>query len=145
MKQLNPEKIRKFLHKLQQVSASKQHSFIRKAKAAEIRALLHIAYNYLKGGASKLAIKDRKRINQRGGRIRELAIKCLSHSSRCKNGVLCRPEGIVKARQLLQRGGFFPALIPLIAAIAPLIGKAALAGAVSAGTGLAVKKIAENV
>ena len=43
-------------------------------------------------------------------------------------------------KSIIQVGGFLPFLLPLI----PLIAKAALAGAVSTGVGLAVKKIADR-
>lgn len=44
-------------------------------------------------------------------------------------------------KQVVQTGGALPFLIPLIA---PLIAKAALAGAVSTGVGVATKKILEG-
>lgn len=59
--------------------------------------------------------------------------KDVSYMSKCKS--------MKKARQrLVQRGGFLPALLPLLA----IIGKGLLGGAAAAGAGALVKKITRS-
>src|SRR5713101_2518008 len=143
---VNETVIRKFLYSLQSTKGKHIGRLVKRAKPHLIRALLAIAHHYY-SGKSKLSPQQNKRVSQGRAKIGEFANTCLSHTLHKKGAVHCKAEGVKRARKLLvnQKGGFFPALIPLIVALAPLIGKAALAGAVSAGAGLAVKKIADNV
>jgi len=144
----NKDNIRNFIHSLQKEKGNRKeiHNIIKRATPAQIKSLLIIAYKYC-SGKKKLNPQQNKKVCRGKRKIEQFANTCLSHTLHRVGQVHCKSEGVKRARGLLlnQRGGFFPALIPLFAAIAPLIGKAALAGAVSAGAGLAVKKIADNV
>lgn len=132
---------KQFLDKLQASSPKDRRAQIVRAKAGEIRAIVEIVLNFLKGN---LPVKDPQVFRKHRHKLRTLINKCCSQTVKKKNSYHIKPQQVGVARQLLnqQRGGFLPFLIPLIAAAGPLIAKAALAGAVSTGVGLGIKKLA---
>ena len=96
-----------------------------------ICALVEIIHNLLQGRI-QMSPKQKKKIQKYKKQFRLLSEKCIRNKNINKK----------KARKVVvQTGGALPFLIPLIA---PLIAKAALAGAVSTGVGIATKKLLDK-
>ena len=125
----NKENVSDFLHTLQRVKGNQIGRIVKKAKPQLIRALLHIAHQY-HSGKTQLPPHHNKQVGKGRQKIGQFANTCLSHTLHKKGAIHCKPEGVRRARQLLvnQKGGFFAALLPLIAAIAPLVIKAFTGG-----------------
>lgn len=97
-----------------------------------ICALVEIIHNLLHERV-KVSPSQKKRLAKYKNLFRLINQKCIRNKKHINKK---------KARQyIVQSGGALPFLIPLIA---PLIAKAALAGAVSTGVGLATKKILDK-
>jgi len=151
---LNKDKALKFARKLIEArrKPKDRSALIQQASPQDIRALLNIGYNYVTG-KRKLKRRYREKVERHSPKIKKFVYSCLSHTrgKKRKGAVHCKAEGVQKARKLLvnQRGGFFPALIPLIiglvSAAAPIAAKAALVGAATAGAAAVVNKIVQTV
>jgi hypothetical protein len=121
---------------------SQRRQLIKRAKPEQLKNIASVVYNTLAG---RIDLKNhrgvRRHLLRHREKIRRFVNSCCSPTLRTDK-VHIKPEGVARIRQLLgsktseQEGGILPALIPLLA----LLLKAALAGAVSAGTGLVVKK-----
>lgn len=125
---------------------SKQQSFLEVLRTAKpklrklllqncddkvICALVEIIHNLLQGHI-QLSPNQKKKIQKYKKLFRQLSQKCVKKKNINRK----------KARKVIvQSGGALPFLIPLIL---PLIAKAALAGAVSTGVGIATKKILDK-
>lgn len=140
---MTQNKHKHFLDTLKASTPRERRDLINRAKPNEIRTIVEIVLNFLKGN---LTVKNPQQYKRHRHKLRELINKCCSPTIKKKNKYHIKPKQIGTARQLLnqQKGGILPFLIPLIAAAGPLIAKAALAGAVSTGVGLGVKKLAES-
>lgn len=97
-----------------------------------ICALVEIIHNLLNGNIP-LSKNQKKKLKKYKKQFRFLSKKCIQKNKNINTK---------KARKtVVQTGGALPFLLPLII---PLIAKAALAGAVSAGVGVATKKILDR-
>lgn len=117
-------------------------ALICRATPEQLKSIVGVLYNTLKGKIP-LNSHQRRHVFKNRLKFRNFINSCCSATRKKKDRVHIKPEGVRKIRRHLsasvnQQGGLFPLLIPLLA----LAGKAALAGAVTAGTGLAIKKIA---
>lgn len=119
-----------------------RRELVQRASCDQLKTIPSLVYNILRGQITlprKSLARRHTLINQK--KLGRFVNSCCTPTVKSpKNRVHIKPAGVQYVREQLQqqRGGVFPLLFPLIA----LAGKAALAGAVSAGTGLAVKKIA---
>ena len=119
----------KFLHQL--ANKQDQSKLLKKSSPSQIRAILELSVNN---------VVRSKKPNQE---IVTLVRKCCSPTLHRKGSVHVKALGIVKAKKILnQTGGFLP-LIPLLLSVLPFIGKAVLAGVVTAGAVHLVKKALE--
>lgn len=100
-----------------------------------VRALVEIVVNLLKGNIPSTP-SQRNRLRCYKHRLRRIYRTCFNqkcHKIKVKNGYFP-----ILRRKVVQIGGALPFIIPLLA---PLIGKAALGGAVAATSGHIAKKL----
>lgn len=98
-----------------------------------VHSLIEIILNVLYGHID-LTPNQRKKLKRFKHAFRQLTRKCVSKKTKRINSKQAR-------KNLIQSGGAFPFLIPLIA---PLIAKAALSGIVATTAGIATKKLLEK-
>lgn len=116
----------KFLKQL--TDKDNRSKLLKGASPSQIRAILELAVNNVINAKSP------------NHKVTSLVRNCCSPTLHKKGHVHVKPLGIVKAKSILnQKGGFLP-FLPLLLSALPLIGKAALAGAVTAGAGHLVNK-----
>lgn len=120
-------------------SPSARRRIIQRATSDQLRAIAGLIYNILKGQV-RLDRKGQQLVSKHRERFRRFINTNCSPTLHRPGCIHVKPAGIRRIRGELsqQRGGFLPFLLPLLG----LVGKAALAGAVTGATGLAVKKIA---
>ena len=104
-------------------------SLLQHFKKEQIRALLEVLFNIRKFAYSN---KEKKRLS----RYNLLGKQLLSAIGKNRRVNMSNTRNILTKNK--QVGGFLPLLL------LPIIAKAALAGAVSTGTGLAIKAIADS-
>lgn len=126
-----------FICRLGNSNSDTCRQLLRQAQPQQIKSIISVVYNILKG-AVPLTPAQKRLVRKHKDLLRKFVNSscCLSK----KNKAYVNSEAVKKVRRHLseQKGGILPILLPLLA----LAGKAALAGAVTAGTGLAVKKLA---
>lgn len=140
------QKHQPFLNRLAHTGDCKERrKLINRASSEQLKTIPSLVYNILTGKLdlsekNSESKKVRNHICANRLKFRKFINSCCSPTKHRRGRIHIKPKGVEYLRNQLaqQRGGFFPLLIPLLA----LAGKAALAGAVSAGTGLVVKKIA---
>ena len=127
-------KLDKYLPHLEVLKSSKpklSKAIINNADPNFIKGLVEGLMNILHG-RTKLSDQKLKQLKHYKNYLRNIDKQCCSK----KEPIKIKHK---KARKLLvQKGGVFPFLIPLLA---PIIAKAALGGAVAATTGVVTKKI----
>jgi hypothetical protein len=100
---------------------------LEKADDGVICALAEIIVNLMQGNI-RISSQQKRKLMHHKALLRAIVNQC-SHK---------HPNKTKLRKKIIQTGGFLPFLLPLI----PLIAKAALAGAVSTGVGVAINKIA---
>lgn len=121
---------------LQVLSSANPHlrkAILEKCDKNVVNALIEIILNVLQGHVG-MTPKQRKKLQKFKHYFRTIKQKCVSKKSKLINSNKAR-------KTLIQSGGVFPFLIPLIA---PLIAKAALSGIVATTAGFATKKLIER-
>lgn len=125
----NVKREKAILKVLQSASPKLRKAILSNANDKTICTLVEVVSNLLKGNIP-MKPHQRKQLLKYKNKLRKLTKCCSKH-----NKVINK----LKARKLLnQSGGALPFLIPLLL---PLIAKAALSGAIAAGTGIATKKL----
>jgi len=122
------EKHSPILEVLQKASPKLRKAILEQCDSQVICVLSEIILNLLNGHIN-LSSKQKQKLKKYKNKFRELASQC--NQSKRINKKTAR-------KLLIQTGGAFPLLLGLLG---PIIAKAALGGAVAAGTGIATKKI----
>lgn len=109
-------------------------AIIKNSDNQTVKALVEIVVNLLKGNIP-LTNKQKSNLEKYRNKLRQVYRTCYN----CKKQKI---SNINKGRKLIiQTGGFFPAIIPILA---PLIAKAAIGGVIGAASGYATKKLIEK-
>lgn len=118
-----------FLKRLVKASSkSELRKIILKATSPQVKLLVGLVYNALKGNIQLTPkLKQIGRRHQKS--LRHLIESCCSATKRGKNKIHMKPSGVAKARRLIanQSGGLPPFVIPLAGLAGSLIWKGAKA------------------
>lgn len=133
-KMKNVQSQRDFLNVLIRLNPSLRKTILKQADKKLKRAIVEIVVNVMRGN-----VKMKKSQKQKLQKYKTILRRVYKRYYNVRNDKIKKTK--INNKDIVQVGGALPLLIPLIAGI---IGKAALAGAASAGTAYATKKIIES-
>lgn len=123
-----------FLNVLIRLNPSLRKTILKQADKKLKRAIVEIVVNVMRGN-----VKMKKSQKQKLQKYKTILRRVYKRYYNDRNDKIKKTK--INNKDIVQVGGALPLLIPLIAGI---VGKAALAGAASAGTAYATKKIIES-